>query len=257
MDLGLNGKKVVVTGASKGIGRAVAEAFAAEGARLVLASRDAKALRGVAQAIGGDAEIVVADLASDAGRAALFDAHGDADILVNNAGAIPRGGINDVTMAAWRAGWELKVFGYIDLCQRFYPGMAARGQGVIVNIIGMGGRMCRPDYICGAAGNAALIAFTNALGAESQSHGVRVFGINPTRTMTDRTAALFRSRAKSELGDENRWQELIDTTSLPFRRLTDTGEVASMSAMLASARAGYLSGTVVDLDGGLQWSGLS
>ena len=257
MDLGLRGRKVVVTGASKGIGRAIAGAFAAEGAVPVLVSRSGDALEQAAREIGGGASAFVADLSTDTGREALFAAHGDADILVNNAGAIPRGGITEVSMEAWRKGWELKVFGYVHLCQMFYPAMMARKSGTIVNIVGMGGRTYRPDYACGAAGKAAVIGLTNALGSGGTKQGVRVFGINPSRTLTDRTAALFRTRAEKELGDASRWQELIDTTTLPFDRLKLPEEVATLAVMLASDKVQYLSGTVVDMDGGMQWSGLA
>jgi NAD(P)-dependent dehydrogenase (short-subunit alcohol dehydrogenase family) len=131
--------------------------------------------------------------------------------------------------------------------------MEARGTGVILNIIGMAGRAPRADYICGAAGNAALIAFTNALGARSVDHGVRVLGINPAGTRTERYETLARARAKSRFGDESRWRELL--TNLPFGRPAEPAEIADLAVYLASARASYLSGTVVDADGGGQFRG--
>jgi len=258
MDLELGGKTVLVTGASKGIGRAIARVFASEGARLVLAARDGDALAvlrdELAQTGAMDSRIIPADLASDAGRDALFRAAPDVDILVNNAGAVPPGRLSDLTMDQWRAGWELKVFGYIHLCQLYAGAMIARGSGSIVNIIGMGGREVRPNYICGAAGNAALIGFTQALGAETPASNVRVFGINPSPTLTDRMATMFRKRAADELDDADRWEELIDPKAFPFGRSKHPEEVANLAAMLASPRVTYLSGTVVDMDGGGQWT---
>jgi len=147
------------------------------------------------------------------------------------------------------------VFGYIHLCQLYSKAMKARKAGTIVNIIGMGGRAVRPDYICGAAGNAALIGFTNALGAETPAYNVRVFGINPAATMTDRIITMSKVRAKAQLGDENRWEELLDGTKFPFGRLKTSKEVGSLAAMLCAPSVQYLSGTVVDMDGGKQWSG--
>ena len=117
----------------------------------------------------------------------------------------------------------------------------------------MGGRAVRPDYICGAAGNAALIGFTNALGAETPRHDVRVFGINPAATMTDRLVALSKTRAKARFGDENRWQEVLNAEKLPFGRIKSADEVAALATMLCAPQVHYLSGTVIDMDGGGQW----
>ena len=254
MDLELGGKHVVVTGASKGIGLSIAQAFAAERARVTLVSRSADALED-ARAGMSEATTLVADLATDTGREALFERCGDADVLVNNAGAIKGGRLTDLAMADWREGWELKVFGYIHLCKLFTPAMTKRGSGAIINIIGMGGRSVRPNYICGAAGNAALIGFTNALGAETPQNNVRVFGINPSPTLTDRMATQFRIRAAEELGDAKRWQELVDPDNFPFGRPKQPHEVAALAVMLASPKVQYLSGTVIDMDGGGQWRG--
>jgi 3-oxoacyl-[acyl-carrier protein] reductase len=259
MELNLAGKHVVVTGASKGIGLAIAREFATEGARLTLVARGADMLVEAKQSLSadglGNVDTLVADLSSDAGRQALFDACPDADVLVNNAGAIKAGRLSDLSMDDWREGWELKVFGYIHLCQLYAGTMASRGHGTIINIIGMGGRAVRPNYICGAAGNAALIGFTNALGAETPQSNVRVFGINPSPTLTDRMTTMFRTRAAEELGDAERWQELIKPDAFPFGRPKQPEEVAALAVMLSSPRVHYLSGTVIDIDGGGQWRG--
>ena len=148
MDLGLAGKLVLVTGGSKGIGLATASAFAREGASVVLVARDAallgKAADDLSRDTGQNIKPFAADLSMDEERERLFAAHPDIDILVNNAGAIPAGDIANVTMEAWRAGWDLKVFGYIHLCQLYVAAMKTRGSGTIVNIIGMeGGKLVR------------------------------------------------------------------------------------------------------------------
>jgi len=256
MDLGLAEKRVVITGGSKGIGLAIAKHFVEEGATVTLVARDAAALADAKAQIDGSGktvDVVAADLGTDAGRQMLFEMCPDPDILVNNAGAIKGGGIADLSMQDWREGWELKVFGYIHLCKLYIDGMAKRESGTIINIIGMGGRHTIPGYICGAAGNAALIGFTQALGAETPGYNVRVFGINPSPTITGRMVSLLQSRAERELGDADRWQELIDDTKLPFGRMKQPDEVASLAVMLASERVHYLSGTVVDMDGGGRW----
>lgn len=259
MDLHLTDRHVIVTGASKGIGLAIALAFAREGARLTLVARGAEALARAAERIGAEtgasADPCALDLSSDAGREALHAIAGGADILVNNAGAIKGGRLQDLSMQDWREGWELKVFGYIHLCKLFAPAMMTRGAGVIVNIIGMGGRAVRPSYICGAAGNAALIGFTNALGAQMAQHGARAFGINPSLTLTDRMTGMMRARAHADLGDEARWEELLEPAAFPFGRPKTPEEVAALTVMLASPHVRYLSGTVVDMDGGGRWRG--
>lgn len=258
MDLGLAGKRVLVTGGSKGIGLATAQAFAKEGAEVVLVSRNKDMLEDAATTLrdlNANVEICAADLALDRERDRVFTAFPDIDILVNNAGAIPGGGISDISMDRWREAWSLKVFGYIHLCQLYYAAMQARKSGVIVNVIGMGGRAVRADYICGAAGNAALIGFTNALGSDAPKHGVRVFGINPSPTLTDRVKTLYMARAKTALADESRWAELLDESKMPFGRLKSADEVGALAAMLASDKVEYLSGTVIDMDGGGMWRG--
>ncbi len=259
MDLELSGKHVLVTGASKGIGYATAKAFAEEGARITLVSRRAEALEEAAGRLtsGTGAEVGwhAGDLSRDADRLALFEAFADVDILVNNAGAIKGGAIEARTMEEWRTGFDLKVWGYIHLCSLYVPKMRARKSGTVINVIGMGGRAVRAAYIIGAAGNAALIGFTQALGGETPSDNVRVFGINPSPTLTDRMATHLRERAESELGDAARWEEMVDPSRFPFGRPKHPEEVASLAVMLASPKVQYLSGTVVDMDGGGQWRG--
>ena len=256
--MGLQGKQVLVTGGSKGIGLATARAFAAEGASVIISARNAEALRDAADQISSDATGSVrscaADLSKDEERERLFAEHGDIDILVNNAGAIPAGDILNISLEDWRIGWDLKVWGYIHLSKLFVPAMLQRRSGTIVNIIGMGGRSVSPGYIAGAAGNAALIGFTNALGAQTPASDVRVFGINPAPTLTDRIVEMSRRRAEINFGNPERWQETLNEASLPFGRLKRPEEVGALCVMLCSPHVQYLSGTVIDMDGGAQWS---
>ncbi len=254
MDLDLRGRTALITGGSKGIGRAIAAALIAEGAAVTLTARDKAQLEAARDALGPDGVTVLpADLSSDAGRLELLEAVGTPDILVNNAGAIRAGRLGDMTMDDMRGDWELKVFGYIHLCQQVLPGMAARGSGTILNIIGMAGRANRAAYISGSAANAALIAFTQALGAEAQEDGVRIFGINPSPTLTDRMTRFMKNKALDALGDEARWREMVDPARFAYGRPALPEEVASLAVMLVSPKAAYLNGTVIDLDGGGQW----
>jgi short-subunit dehydrogenase len=173
MDLQLAGQRVLITGGSKGIGRAIAETLAAEGCHLRLVARDAAALDEVANAVRAqfpvEVETRAADLSTDATVRDVAHWAGKIDVLVNNAGAIPPGTLTSVDDAAWRSAWDLKVFGYISLSRAVYPMMAARKRGVIVNVIGAAGQWLPPGYIAGATGNAALMAFTKALARGSHA----------------------------------------------------------------------------------------
>lgn len=259
MDLNLAGKHVLVTGASRGIGYAIAHSFAKEGAEVTLVARSRDATEAAASRIaaetGATTQAIIADLSMEAARDALFHDLPEADILVNNAGAIQSGPLEERSLDDWRTGFDLKVWGYIHLSHLYAPQMMARGHGTIVNIIGMGGRAVRPSYIIGAAGNAALIGFTQALGAATSAHDVRVFGINPSVTRTDRMINRLKDRAAVELADPDRWEDVLDAADFPFGRPAHAGEVADLAVMLSSPRVAYLSGTVVDLDGGGQWAG--
>ena len=250
-------RTVLITGASKGIGYACALAFASQGDRLILVARSDDKLQQVAsqcrEAGAPMVELIAADLGTDTARIACAEKTGPVDILINNAGAIRGGGLFDMHLDEWRQSWELKIFGYLHMCQLYGKFMKAQKSGIIVNIIGMAGMDLRPDYICGSAGNAALIAFTKALGAEMQKDNVRVFGINPSATDTDRVRSLYRQRADAKFGDPDRWEEMLDTNNLPFGRLKSADEVAALTALCCSDSVQYLSGTVIDMDGGSSW----
>lgn len=257
MDMQLHGRRVLITGGSKGIGLACAEAFATEGCDVVLCARNAAALAAAADHVRARAQVRVATLAADLSReeerARLHAAFPDIDILVNNAGAIPAGRLQDIPIATWKAAWDLKVIGYVHMCQLYLPGMEARRSGAIVNIIGMAGRAPRAGYIAGGAGNAALIAFTQALGAAAQASDVRVVGINPAVTRTERMMTQARTNARLRFGDEERWAETL--AGLPFGRPIEPREIADLAVFLASPRGHYVNGTVVDVDGGGMFRG--
>ena len=252
MDLHLRGRRALITGGSKGIGRATAILLAEEGVDLVLVARDPATLAETADAIRRKAQVsvqtIAADLSTDAAVVKVAAQSGEIDILVNNAGAIPPGGLLAVDDATWRRAWDLKVFGFISLCRALYPAMVARQAGVIINVIGSAGEKLSPNYLAGTTGNAGLIAFTRALGTSSPKDGVRVVGINPGATATARMEMLMRDRAKASLGDPERWRELCAT--MPFGRPGTPEEIANAVAFLASSRSAYTSGTILTIDGG-------
>jgi NAD(P)-dependent dehydrogenase (short-subunit alcohol dehydrogenase family) len=253
MDLHLNGKVVLITGGSKGLGLAMAHRFAAEGCDLHLAARTQGALDDAADAIRGKYQVKVNTLAIDlaqrgsAGR--VVQTCGDIDILVNNAGDVPSGSLETVEEDRWRAGWDTKVFNYINLSREYFRRMKARQSGVIVNIIGIGGDLLDPSYMAGAVGNAAMSAFTKSLGSSSHKFGIRVVGVNPGACATERYERLARAKAQERYGDPERWQEA--TSTLPFGRPASPDEIATATVFLASPLSAYTTGAILTIDGGL------
>lgn len=252
MNLDLAGASVLITGGSKGIGAAAARAFAAEGCNLCLVARDRGALDALQREIAAKHAVHVdvhsADLSRSESVADLAARWPDIDVLVNNAGAIPAGDLDAIDEARWRAAWDLKVFGYINMTRAFLSLMAKRRRGVIVNVIGLAGELPSYDYVCGSAGNAALMAFTRAVGGRSVDRGVRVLAVNPALTATERMVALTRTRSAERIGDPERWRELL--TDLPLGRPASAEEIAAMVVFLASPCCGYVSGSVVTVDAG-------
>jgi len=252
MDLKLSGRTALITGGSRGIGFGVAQSLAAEGCHLHLASRNAADLEAARKKLLAAHKVNVTTHAVDLGVSEnarkLGEACRDVDILVNNAGAIPQGTLTALDEKVWRDSWDLKVFGYINLSRAIYAAMCERGRGVIVNIIGGAGERPTAGYIAGSIANAGLMAFSRALGAESPKFGVRVIGLNPSATATERGITRWRNQAQKDLGDAERWRELAK--GFPFGRPANVEEIADVVVFLCSDRASYVSGTVVQVDGG-------
>jgi NAD(P)-dependent dehydrogenase (short-subunit alcohol dehydrogenase family) len=254
MDLQLKGKTALITGASKGIGLGCAEILAQEGCNVHLAARSESALEAARQKLSSTGVKVTChplDLGVSENVTRLARDCGDVDILINNAGAIPQGSITDLDEKTWRAGWELKLFGYINLTREIYRRMTERRDGVIVNVIGGAGERPSAAYIAGSIANSGLITMSRALGADSPKYGVRVVGLNPGATATERGVEIWRTRAQKEFGDPERWAEL--TKGFPFGRAGTVEEVANVIVFLASPKASYVSGTVINVDGGSAW----
>lgn len=253
MDLGLTGRRALVTGGSRGIGFGIASVLAAEGCDIALCSRSRESLamaRAALEAIrpGIVVDIYAGDLSSQAGTDALAAACGTVDILVNNAGAIPQASLEAMDDTQWRAAWELKVYGFINLTRAVFQAMKQRNCGVILNVIGIAGERPLPNYVAGSMANAALMAMTRALGVDGMNRGVRVVGLNPGSTETDRQITRWKARAHERFGDESRWREL--TVDFPQGRLATVDEVAAAAAFLCSPRSSYTNATIVTVDGG-------
>jgi NAD(P)-dependent dehydrogenase (short-subunit alcohol dehydrogenase family) len=252
MELGLEGKAVLVTGGSKGIGLACAQAFAAEGARIAICSRSQenvdRALADLAGAIG-----VAADLADPAAAADMIDQVenrlGPVDVLVNSAGAAQRTPPGELSPAAWRKAFDAKFFSYINAIDPTVKRMAGRGAGVIVSIIGAGGKVASPTHLAGGSANAALMLATAGLGAAYAGSGVRLVGVSPGLTETGRVAEGMAADARlANISiDEARRRGV---QRIPIGRMASPGEIADVVVFLASRKAGYVTGVTVSMDGG-------
>lgn len=258
MDLGLKGKTALVTGGSKGIGRAVARVLAAEGARVLICARDPGTLKRAAveieQTTGGDVQMVPADLSerSEVSRVAAeaLARLGRLDILVNNAGAIKGGDFLTTPDEEWLSGWSLKLLGYIRMAREVLPHMQRQGGGRIVNVIGAAARNPAVTYMMGGTANAALVNFTKALADLGARSGVLVTAVSPGPVKTERWDRLMAQQAEAE-GKDLETYVSERSQEFPLRRIALPEEVADVVCFLASERASFLSGITVTVDGGI------
>lgn len=252
MNLNLNNKQVLVTGSSRGIGLSIAAAFAKEGASVILHGKTksdhlfqcVKELRAKYYTV----DCIWGDMSVASYPKILADNFGDIDILVNNAGEIPVGYFHELNEEQWNLAWQGKLQSYIRMTNEFANIMSNNNRGVICNIIGIGGIKPRPNYIYGGTANAALIAFTQAMGAHSHERGVRIFGVNPGRTNTDRIRMMLEKEALTKYDNIEYWD--ADLKDLPFQRLMRPEEVGDFVTFCCSPIASYLTGTCINLDGG-------
>jgi NAD(P)-dependent dehydrogenase (short-subunit alcohol dehydrogenase family) len=255
MDLDLAGKVVIVTGASKGIGYACAEAFLREGANVALVSRSQANLdAALARLPSNVVRIAIAANLTHADEAARMVADveaalGPIDVLVNSAGAARRYPPDELGAEAWRDAMDAKFFSYIYPIDATVKRMAARERGAIVNIIGMGGKIGSPVHLPGGSANAALMLATVGLAAAYGPKGIRVNAINPGGTLTGRVKQGLEAEAKMTGLPED---ELLtrQASRIPLRRLGTPEEIAKVALFLASERASYVTGAIVPMDGG-------
>jgi NAD(P)-dependent dehydrogenase (short-subunit alcohol dehydrogenase family) len=251
MDLGLRDKKVLITGGSKGIGLACARVFIAEGARVAVVSRSPENLVKAKKTLR-DAYTIAADLTDAAAAAAMVESvekeFGALDVLVNSAGAARRTDAADLSPQAWRAAMDAKYFTYINVIDPVIKLMAARGRGVIVNVIGAGGKVASPTHLAGGAANAALMLATAGLANAFAKRGVRVVGLNPGITNTERVAEGLKAEAKrSGITEAEALEQSIQR--LPLGKLAEPAEIADIVAFAASERGRYLTGANISVDG--------
>ena len=258
MDTGLGGKTAMVSGASKGIGRAIAEKLAAEGVRLSLCARGAEALRDVARELEAKHGATCLAYPADLSRAediagwvrAAAEALGGIDILVNNAGAAQGGPFLQLADEAWLDSWRLKLFGYIRVAREVFPHLVRRGGGRIVNVIGIAGVQPMENYMIGGAANAALLNFTKALADEGAPHGILVTGVNPGGIRTERWDTMLAKWGAAK-GVTPAEAERDILRGVPLKRPGTPDEVANLVVFLASELSAYITGTTIAIDGGM------
>ncbi len=245
-------KIALITGGSKGIGLAIAKGFATQGYSLKLVARDAASLEEAKNMLAREFNVLVTTYALNLSLAQdiekLIPEFSDVDVLVNSAGAISRGGILEIDPQNFRDAWDGKVMSTIMLSRAACARMYLKKSGVIINIIGTAGERLNAKSIGTTAANAALIAFTKALGSESVDHCVRVLGINPGLTRTSRTQNLLNPKTAI---DHNAYEAMLK--NLPYGRMGEASEIADLALFLASEKAQYISGEVISIDGGARF----
>jgi 3-oxoacyl-[acyl-carrier protein] reductase len=256
MDLGLTGKVALITGASRGIGRGIAETLAAEGCDLLLTGRDEAALKQVAGAVGKRgrrATISVLDLRKPGSAQPLVEAarreFGRLDILVNNAGATKRGNfLTELTDADWQDGFALKFFAHVRLAREAWPMLKAQ-RGSMVTIAGIGGKEPEAPFTIGSSVNAACVAFTKALADIGKTDGVQVNTIHPGRVETERLWRRFRETMEQTKRDEATVREDF-RREFGISRFGKVEDIGSLIAFLVSPHGRWLHGATIDIDGG-------
>ena len=256
MQLELEGTTVLITGGSKGIGLACARAFAQEGARVAIASRSVANLDRAAAALakeGHEVVTVAADL-RDAVQArqmarTVEERFGGVGVLVNSAGAALRTPPDELTAEHWQAAMQAKYFTYIHAMDAILPGMVKRGGGVIVNVVGMGGKVASPIHLPGGAANAALMLASAGLGHAFAGKNIRINAVNPGATLTERLQEGIAADARAS-GSTPEQTLALRTRQHPMGRFAEPREIADVVLFLASKRASYVNGAVLSLDGG-------
>lgn len=251
MKLDLDNKVVLVTGGSKGIGLACAELFAAEGARVAICSR-AKSnidhVLSVHPSFHGYTGDMSNALEAEAVVTAVEAEMGPIDVLVNGAGAARQTSVEDLDPGVWRDAMNSKYFSYINVMDPTIKLMAERGQGVIVNIIGNGGKTASVNHLPGGAANAALMLATVGLATAYAASGVRVIGINPGLTETGRVSQGMLVNAKQRgITEAEALAQAVK--KIPIGRFAQPHEIAQMVVFLSSSQASYVTGVNIGMDG--------
>jgi 3-oxoacyl-[acyl-carrier protein] reductase len=254
MELGLAGKNAIVTGASRGIGRAFAERLADEGVTVCALARESAPLNSLSEYRGGGQILPLpVDLGEERDRQIAIDRAmsllGNVDILVNSFGAAALGGLNDVTSSDFREAWDLKVVLTSEICRKVCPGMRERGSGAILLIGGLTAMRPSLDYLVGGSINAGIVNLGKSLAMSLGQYGIRVNVLSPGGISTDRwNRANKRAAAAGDLNAEEISKRRIMRT--PLRRSASPSEAADVGVFLVSDRASFVTGAHIAVDGG-------
>jgi 3-oxoacyl-[acyl-carrier protein] reductase len=251
METRLKGKIAIVTGANRGIGRAIAARLSSEGASVVLCARDANLLADAAKAIEHATALSVDLREADAAKQVVDFAdktYGRIDMLINNAGATKRGDFLDLSDDDWADGFALKFFGAVRLTRTAWPYLKAQA-GSVLNISGVGGRMPGPLFTIGGSVNAALLSFTKAMADIGIRDGVQVNAVNPGSVRTERYRRMLEATAKAQGTDvETAERKMIE--SARTTRVGEPEDIAALVAFVVSPEGRFLQGALIDMDGG-------
>jgi len=257
MDLGLRGKVALVAAASKGLGRAVAEELAAEGAQLAICSRDARAIEAVGREIAAATGATVLARAADVARAAdiasfvdaTLERFGHVDVVLTNSGGPPPGRFETLDAAAWQKAAELTLFAPVEFARRVLPGMKERRWGRILNVTSIAVKQPIENLMLSNSLRAAVTGWARTLANEVATYGITVNNLMPGFTRTERMVELAEVASKREgitpAEATRRWEREI-----PIGRLAEPREFAALAAFLASERASYITATSIPVDGG-------
>ena len=254
MDLGFKEKHVLVTGGSRGIGLACVKGFLAEGARVSFVSRRRDSVQAALKSLraeglpcsGFDVDLTAPQAAIDIVERVESEC-GPIDVLVNSAGAAQKIPYDEINAHAWHAAMQAKFFAYVHVTDPMLQRMGARGHGVIINVVGMGGKVARATHLPGGAANAALMLATAGLAAAWAPRGIRINAVNPGATQTERLDQLMEVQARADgVSQDEALRQAV--TSIPMGRLAKPDEIANVVMFLASPRASYVSGAIVSVD---------
>lgn len=252
MDLQLSGKVAIVTGASRGIGSAIARLLSTEGMKVALVARSRHLLEELAESLPNESLVVPADLRDSSAPGHVvslcIEKFGKLDLLVNNAGATVRGDFLELSDDQWQDGFALKFYGSMRCCRAAWP-FLRHSRGAIVNIVGIGGRTGSAEFAIGGAVNASLLNLTKVLADRGIQDGVRVNAINPGSILTDRLQKRITKFAiEKEIDPAEAANEMAKT--MKIERFGNPEEIARAVAFLASDHAAYCQGAIIDIDGG-------
>jgi NAD(P)-dependent dehydrogenase (short-subunit alcohol dehydrogenase family) len=261
MELNLAGKTAVVTGASEGIGKAIAFSLAKEGVNVAICARRREPLEATAKEIesatGRNVIPIPTDLTKDEDALNFIvksrEALGRIDIIINNAGSSPGGVIETLTEADWAQSLQLKFMGYVRTLRHVLPIMVKQGGGRVVNLIGNDG--VKPSYweIAPGAANAAGQNLTLSLAGQYGRHNISFVAVNPGPVRTERWAGLVNAMSR-DMKISHEEADKLAPSSIPLGRIAETQEVADLCVFLASPKAHYVNGTMIEIDGGQEKS---